>query len=94
MYTAYVIYNKIAQKLHIGQTIDLEARLEQHNAKAFRGYTARFDGKWVLIYSEEFATRQEVLVREKQLKSFQGRQFIKRFIPGVPPVGGSAVEPG
>lgn len=81
MYTVYAIYNKTACKFYVGQTIDLKARFEQHNAKVFRGYTARFDGKWVLIYSEEVGTRQEALVREKQLKSFQGRQFIRNHIP-------------
>lgn len=81
MYTVYAIYNKTAEKFYIGQTIDLEARLEQHNTKAFRGYTSRFNGKWTLIYSEEHSTRQEALKRERQLKSFRGRQFIKDRIP-------------
>lgn len=82
MYTVYVIYNQIADKIYIGQTINLEARLEQHNTKVFSGYTSRFSGRWTLIYSEVFAKRQEALVREKQLKSFQGRKFVKQFIPG------------
>lgn len=82
MYTVYAIYNSAVDKFYIGQTADLETRLEQHNTKVFRGYTSRFDGRWVLIYSEAVPTRQEAIVRERQLKSFQGRKFVKRFIPG------------
>lgn len=53
-----------------------------HNNKAFKnGYTSRFDGEWQLIYNEEVASRQEALIREKQLKSFRGREFVKNFIP-------------
>lgn len=80
MYTIYAIYNKAHNKFYIGQTEDLERRLQLHNTKAFKGYTASFDGEWVVIYSEEVNSRVEALKREKQLKSYQGRQFIKKFI--------------
>lgn len=81
MYTVYAIYNRKNQKIYIGQTVDLEVRLEQHNHKTFKGYTSRFDGLWDLIYSEEAYSRDEALKREKQLKSFRGREFIKQRIP-------------
>lgn len=80
MYTVYAIYNKKHQRFYIGQTEDLERRLEQHNNKTFRGYTSRFDGLWNLIYSEGAASRVEAIKREKQLKSFRGREFVKQFI--------------
>jgi putative endonuclease len=81
MYVVYAIYNETADKYYIGQTKDLEVRLNLHNTKTFRGYTSRFDGLWKVIYSEEVSTRSEALLREKQLKSYQGRQFIKKYIP-------------
>ncbi|MFZ2300058.1 MAG: GIY-YIG nuclease family protein [Candidatus Moraniibacteriota bacterium] len=81
MYTVYAIYNKTQEKIYIGQTSNLENRLQLHNNGTFKGYTARFDGKWAVIYSEEFSTRQEALQREKQLKSFRGREFVKQRIP-------------
>lgn len=81
MYTVYGIYNKKHQKIYIGQTVDLEMRLDQHSQKKFRGYTSRFDGAWDLIYSEETVSRADAIRREKELKSFQGRKFIKQRIP-------------
>ena len=78
----YALYNKNYEKIYIGQTENLEKRLSLHNNKIFkRCYTARFDGEWQLIYQEEVATRQEALIREKQLKSYHGREFIKKYIP-------------
>ncbi|PIS07924.1 endonuclease [Candidatus Berkelbacteria bacterium CG10_big_fil_rev_8_21_14_0_10_43_13] len=77
-----VIYNKEHDRFYIGQTENLKTRLIAHNNKTFKNcFTARFDGEWQLIYKEEVATRNEALVREKQLKSFRGRQFVKSFIP-------------
>ena len=81
MYTVYAIYNRQADKIYIGQTMDINERLQQHNNHTFKGYTARFEGEWKLIYTESVATRSEALKREKQLKSYQGRQFIKSHIP-------------
>ncbi len=81
MYFIYAIYNKSVDKIYIGQTEDLIQRIELHNNHMFKGYTSRFQGKWELIYKESAATRSEALKREKQLKSYQGRKFIKKHIP-------------
>jgi len=80
MYTVYAIYNSKHARIYIGQTRDLVERLKMHNERALKGYTSRYDGNWELIYSEELNTRSEALIRERQLKSYQGRQFIKQHI--------------
>lgn len=80
-YFVYAIYNQKHGKFYIGQTFDIEKRLADHNNKVLKGYTSRFDGNWMLIYKEETPSRQEALKREKQLKSFRGREFIKQYIP-------------
>lgn len=81
MYSVYAIYNKDHQKIYIGQTNNLKERLQLHNERALKGHTSRYNGLWIVIYSEEVATREEALRREKQLKSYQGRKFVKQFIP-------------
>ena len=81
MFYVYAVYNQKHDKIYIGQTDDLEQRIRLHNSKQFKSsYTARFDGKWALVYQEELETRRESLKREKQLKSYRGRQFIKNLI--------------
>ena len=82
MFTVYAIYNKKHDKVYIGQTVDIDDRIHQHNIGAFKNsYTSRFTGKWIIIYQEECPDRSSVLKREKQIKSYQGRQFIKNNIP-------------
>jgi putative endonuclease len=82
MYYVYVVYNRRHDKFYIGETADLEERLRAHNDHRFvKSYTVRFSGAWELVYSEECADRQEARRREKQLKSYRGRQFIKEVIP-------------
>jgi len=81
MFTVYALYNKNYNKIYIGQTLDLVKRLVEHNTHLFKGYTSRFDGEWIVIFTEDHKTRSEALLREKQLKSYRGRQFIKEHIP-------------
>ncbi len=81
MYYVYAVYNSKHNKFYIGQTSNLPSRLMLHNNHTFKHcYTSRFDGKWEKIYEEETENRQKAIKREKQLKSYQGRQFIKNLI--------------
>jgi putative endonuclease len=81
MYFVYAIHNKKYNRIYIGQTENLEERLKLHNRKEFKNsYTAQFDGEWFLIYEENVINRKDALKREKQLKSYRGREFIKTFI--------------
>ncbi len=81
MYFVYAIHNHKNNKIYIGQTKDLATRLKLHEEKLFKGFTARFDGEWKLIYKEQVSDRKEALKRERQLKSYRGREFIKTYIP-------------
>lgn len=77
----YALYNAENKKIYIGQTADINYRLAEHNNKKGNHYTAKVTGAWIVIYQEQVESRRDALVRERQLKSFKGRQFIKKFIP-------------
>ncbi len=81
MFFVYVLFNKSKNKIYIGQTSNLEKRLKEHNLKKGNHFTTKLDGEWKLIYKEEVRSRKEALLREKQLKSYQGREFVKKHIP-------------
>jgi len=83
VYFVYAIYNRQAKKIYIGQTHDLDKRLKEHNDanNLTHLYTKRIGIGWELVYSESVTDRKQALVREKQLKSFRGREFVKKHIP-------------
>ncbi len=83
MFIVYVIYNQERNKIYIGQTVDLEKRLARHNntlKSKETSFTRINSGKWELVYKEEYNTRSETLKREKELKSFKGRQYINNIL--------------
>lgn len=86
MFQVYVIRNEQNGKIYIGQTINLTKRLKRHNGQLpskRQSYTYRNKGNWELIYKEEFQTRSEAMKREKELKTYKGREFIKKYVQGL-----------
>ncbi|MDX9773890.1 MAG: GIY-YIG nuclease family protein [Bacteroidales bacterium] len=79
MFYVYVLYSKEYDKFYIGFTSNLEARVAHHNHPKNKGWTARYQ-PWAQAYHESFETKGEAMIREKQLKSAQGRKFIRSIL--------------
>ena len=79
MFTVYVLHSQRFDKIYVGYTSDIEKRLFAHNHPSNKGWTKSFQ-PWKIIYREEFERKEEAMVREKQLKSSRGREFIRRTI--------------
>ena len=80
-YWTYVLISESTGKIYIGQTNNLYTRLKRNNKELptkSTSYTQKHKGPWKLIYKERYNTRTEAKKREKQLKSYQGRKFIKK----------------
>jgi putative endonuclease len=78
-YCVYVLFSQPFDKIYIGFTSNLEARILSHNNKATKGWTIKFR-PWTLVHQEFFESKTDALRREKQLKSANGRMFIRNTI--------------
>jgi len=74
MYFAYVIKSLKDGSLYKGHCQNLEIRLQQHNNGKTRSIRTKIP--FELIYFEEFATREEAIIREKYFKNGAGRRFL------------------
>ncbi len=79
MFTVYVLYSPAHDKIYIGYTSDIEARLLSHNELGTKGYTLKYR-PWVLAHKEEYASKAEAMKREKALKTGNGRAFVWSLI--------------
>jgi len=80
----YILENLAGQlyiQLYIGQTNDLQRRLNQHNDTARSGWTAN-RGPWKIIFSESAFTRVEGMKKERYLKSLKNKARIRAYIAG------------
>ncbi|MHC2338019.1 GIY-YIG nuclease family protein [Bradyrhizobium sp. USDA 4454] len=74
-YSVYILANRHNGTIYIGVTNDVRLRLELHRS----GRGSRFVYKYQvrLVHLEEFATPQEAIAREKQLKFWKRDWKIK-----------------
>ena len=85
MFFVYAIYNSANNKIYIGQTANLEKRLKRHNGilkSRKKSYTNinRGGGEWKIVWQEVFDDREDAIQREKYLKNYRGRQFVKSLL--------------
>ncbi len=78
VFTVYVLQSDRTGNLYIGQTENLAKRLDEHNQGISRYTKGR--GPWTLVYSEERSTRSEAMIRERQLKGGQGREWLRDLL--------------
>jgi len=68
MYWVYIIKSKKNGSLYIGSTSNLGKRIKEHNEGKSRS-TKRYI-PWVPVYIEGYFSKEEALLREKNLKYF------------------------
>ena len=79
MFTVYVLYRPSFKKIYIGYTSDLNERLKSDNELGTKGWTIKFR-PWIICYKEEVETKQDAMIREKELKSAKLREWIWSLI--------------
>ncbi len=74
---AYILGN-LEGRFYIGQTSDLELRLQRHNEG--RVFWTKSRGPWSLVYAEEFPSRSEAIAREKELKALKSKEELRKLM--------------
>lgn len=76
MYYTYVLYSKKDGNFYTGFTQDLKQRFEQHNMGQVESTKDRRPLK--LVYYEACLNRSDATHREKYLKTYYGKAYIKK----------------
>ena len=79
MFTTYILYSEQLNKFYIGFTSDsVNLRLQKHLAN-HKGFTAKAKD-WLIVYTENFNTKQQAMKREKQLKAWKSNVRLRELI--------------
>ncbi|TXE07631.1 GIY-YIG nuclease family protein [Algoriphagus aquimarinus] len=75
-FVVYILYSKSFGKTYTGMTSALITRFHFHNFKSTKGFTLKYR-PWIVIHVEFFNSKTEALIREKELKSGKGRDWLR-----------------
>jgi putative endonuclease len=76
MYYTYVLYSKKDGKFYTGFTQDLKLRFDQHNKGRVESTRDRIPLE--LVYYEACLNRGDATHREKYLKTYHGKAYIRK----------------
>jgi len=72
----YILYSQKINRYYVGISSNLDWRLTQHNS-GLSPYT-RGKGPWDLVYQEEFPSRTQAQLREKEIKGWKSPELMKK----------------
>ena len=79
MYTVYILYSQDLDCYYIGYTSQKpDIRLQKHLAK-HSGFTSKAKD-WVVVYTEEYETKEIAMKREKMIKKWKSKSKIEQLI--------------
>src|SRR6478735_10106772 len=80
MHFIYILYSRAFDKFYIGETINVEGRLQQHNSGYYGTSSTRYTKDWQLKLFFRMRNREEALKLEKYIKSMKSKKFIDKLI--------------
>jgi len=75
----------------VGQTDDLQRRVEEHNRG--KSLFTKSGIPWSLVYQEDFSSRNEAVKRESEIEHRKSKSYITSLIKKKPPGSGRPVLP-
>ena len=77
-YTCYIIQSNSSGRLYIGQTNNIDDRLQRHNKNL--NNATKNKGPWKIIFNKNFDSRPEAVMLEHKLKAFKNPAKILDWI--------------
>jgi putative endonuclease len=80
MYYLYILYSKRLDKYYVGQTENVDKRLQFHNSIEYNKIWTRNGMPWELRLMVSFNSRGEAVTAEKFIKRQKSKAFIEKLI--------------
>ncbi|WP_154852170.1 GIY-YIG nuclease family protein [Cyclobacterium xiamenense] len=74
-YFVYILYSASLDRFYVGQTQDLEARLQRHNSG--RNKSTKGGIPWEMVHVETCADRTEAVRKETKIKNLGSKRYLQ-----------------
>lgn len=80
MHTVYILYSNKLQRFYIGETADLEKRIEEHNSGFYKGAFTKVTDDWELFLEIPCENRITARKIEMHIKKMKSKKFIEDLV--------------
>ena len=77
-YYVYVLKSRKIDRYYIGQTDNIDKRLERHNLGLVR--STKPYCPWDLVYCETYRSRSEAIRRERMIKAKKSKEYLEYLV--------------
>ncbi|MBI5917313.1 MAG: GIY-YIG nuclease family protein [Bacteroidetes bacterium] len=75
----YVLFSEGTGKFYVGETFNVEERLERHNSGYYDGKWSEKAKPWVLFLSIECENKAQALTIERHIKNMKSRVYLENL---------------
>ncbi len=75
MFYVYILFSSSKSKYYIGQTLDIENRLNQHNSGF--SLSTKYGIPWEIVQTFMCETRSEAILLEKKIKKRGAKRYLE-----------------
>ncbi|TVZ26792.1 putative endonuclease [Gillisia sp. Hel_I_86] len=80
MHYLYIIYSEKLKKYYVGETSDIDQRLQQHNSHYFKNNYTKGAEDWVVKLKFRTSSKDEAILLERYIKRMKSRKFTEKLI--------------
>ncbi len=80
MHFFYILFSKKANKYYLGETHNLDNRLDKHIKHIYSNSFTKIANDWQIILQFECDKREDAIYIEKFVKRMKSRKFIEKVI--------------
>ena len=75
----YIIYSPSTDKFYVGETVNVPARIEEHNSGHYHHASTKFANDWELFLQVECESGTQALKLERFIKRMKSRKFYQKL---------------
>ena len=79
MFTVYILYSQILDRYYVGETLDMEERIQQHNTGYYSDSYTKQSSDWCLYFKLECESRTQARKIESHIKKMKSRKYIQNL---------------
>ena len=85
MYYVYILYSNSQNSYYIGQTLDIEQRINEHNSGKYSGSFTKIATDWKLFFKITCKSRTQAIKIETHIKKMKSRKYLEnlKLYPGI-----------
>jgi len=80
MHYLYILYSKKIDRFYVGETPDIDLRVNLHNSHYFKKSFTNSSSDWEIVLDKRCKDRGEALYLENFIKRMKSKKFIEKII--------------